>query len=77
MKMRQRKKALVQSRKFILLSGTAAQGQFYPAPPVKTIYKVARAKDGVVVLETEDLAAANEAIEKAVRQKKAKLELVS
>ena len=40
------------------------------------VYKVARVKDNVVVFESQVLAEAQEAIEKAARQKKAKLYLL-
>lgn len=45
-------------------------------PQVEKIWKVARVKDNVVVLEAKSLGEANEAIVKAARQKKAKLYLL-
>ena len=45
--------------------------------PVVSIYKVARVKDNVVVLETESREEAQELIDKNARQKKAKLFLLS
>lgn len=44
--------------------------------PRPKIYVVARVKDNEVVLETEDLAEAEETILKAAKQKKAKLHLL-
>jgi hypothetical protein len=49
--------------------------QFKKTEVVK-LYKVARVKDSVVVLETESHDEAREAIDKAARQKKAKLFLL-
>lgn len=48
-----------------------------PTPPTELLWKVRRVRGKVVVLETSDLGEAEEEIQKAVRQKKAKLELVS
>jgi len=48
-----------------------------PAPADVKIFKVVRAKDNVVVLETESLVEAEEAVMKAARQKKAKLMILS
>jgi hypothetical protein len=46
-------------------------------PNPDTVWKVARVKDNVVVLEASTLREAREAIDKAARQKKAKLYLLS
>lgn len=45
--------------------------------PQEVVYRVARAKDDVVVLETTDRDEAAKAILKAARQKKAKLHLLA
>jgi hypothetical protein len=45
-------------------------------PQIEKIWKVARVKDDVVVLEAKSLEEAKEAIQKAARQKKAKLHLL-